>query len=154
MTGAKVAPNAITADQIADGQVVEGAGVLLSNRLTLPVGAGSQLLDVTGFGSLLASCSTGVATLRVTNATDATLNVETLMHAPMNDNFAGSETLAPGAGLNLPNRHLATGVTVWRLQLSYTDAAGRDHVATLETSAGFVLGAGFCTLTAQGLTTG
>ena len=59
MTGAKVAADAITADKIADGQVVEGAGALLSNRLTLPVGAGSQLLDVAGFGSLSASCSTG-----------------------------------------------------------------------------------------------
>jgi hypothetical protein len=151
ITGAQVAADAITADKIADGQVVEGGGRLLSNRLLLPAGAGSQLLDVVGVGNLLASCSTGVTDLTFTNGTDATMTVvavETIGAFPTDTTEISRVTLGPGGSVGLPG----TGTRRWDVQASATDAAGRDHVATLEVTSGSDLGT--CVVTAQGLTTG
>jgi hypothetical protein len=46
------------------------------------------------------------------------------------------------------------GLITAQFQASYFDAAGKAHVATVDVSAGADIDLTFCTVTAQGFTTG
>lgn len=155
VVGAKLAANAITADKIADGQVVEGVGTPLAARVELANGQDGSIFAVPGFGTLSALCITGAAGFTLQNESGSSLNVQLWGHvngAMADSTFVSRLNPTPGTGVLFDASSAVGGVESVSLQASYTDATGRDHVATLDITTGAALSA--CVITAQGFSTG
>lgn len=153
ITGANIAPATITASNIAPNQVVLGTGSLLTTRQDVANGAVNQtLLSLPGLGTLRVSCVAGLATTNFVNETGGTATVENW----------GVNNGAPDAAFidrnNPPNGGVITatnggnGPQSVEWQVSFTDAGGGAHAATMWVTVGANLTN--CQAAAQAITTG
>ena len=153
VTGAKIAGSTITAANIQNGQVVKGAGNLLSVRLLVPSGAvDATVVTLPSIGTIRASCVAGAESTSFINQSGATVGVTAWGARPTaTDPEAGIQqnTLANGLSTSVSSGPGGGQGVDW--QISYADAAGVIHVATVSVS--LLPAPPNCVATAQGLTT-
>ena len=156
VTGPKIAAATITAANIAPGQVVTGAGQLVSGRLALAPGtAPTPLLTMPGIARLDVGCSpASIPTIQTTNLSGTTLTLESSGVNGPSTAFASGIALLAGTAVGQGNSGV-DGVQRTTLQLSYTGADGAAHVATatLSLRAADTPATG-CVASGQALTTG
>lgn len=143
--------------KIQDGVVVEGQGTLVTDRSVLAAAELDVVLPtLPGLGLLRADCSFGKATTRFANTSGRPLDVQAWV--------VDKAAAYPDVARVVRFRSLAGGVDTARIgspsggvatqewQVSYTDRSGRDHVATMWSTAG--ASGNDCVIASQGLTTG
>lgn len=138
--GAAIADGAITSGKLAAGAAVVGRGTQAVTRDEVPAGQSVTLFTLTGLGQIQAACAAGVATTSFTNSSGVAVNVQ----ATGIDNGAPDvpfvERSNPATGATVTHTNIGTGgVESITWQVSYTDAAGVDHLVTANLSAGAAL---------------
>lgn len=153
VTGAKIAGSTITAANIQNGQVVKGNGNLLSVRLVVPAGAvNATVVTLPGIGTIRASCVSGAEETSFVNQSGTTVGVTAWGARPgPTDPLAGIQQNTLANGLSTSASSGTGGGQGIDWQISYTDAAGVVHVATVSVS--LLPAPPNCVATAQGLTT-
>jgi hypothetical protein len=152
VTAAKIAGGTITAANIENGQVVKGNGYFLTSRQVLPTGAvETTVLTLANIGLVRASCTSGVATVSVTNQSGTTLGLTAsgVDEGTPDLPFIVQSSVANGVTTAIPAP--AGGIQAMQLQLGYTDAANNAHVATASLST--APEGTSCAVTAQATTT-
>lgn len=153
VTGAQIAPGTIGADDIAPDQVVTGRGALHSTRVdVIPHGQTKDVLTLPHMGTLSASCSNGGATTTFLNTSEYTAEVVDWGVTGGAPDTAFLERMHPWPGASVDAADPAGSAQAVTWQISYRDAGGAPHVATIQVTSGSYGTA--CQVTAQAVSTG
>ncbi len=149
VTGAKLADGAITAGKLATGTVITGRGAVTSFRRPLTDGQTATLVTLTGFGTISTTCTAGAADSQFTNQSGVPVDARRFAITNGANPVLATSAVGTGASVTVANAAGNQSVT-W--QLGYTDAAGTEHVATVQLSN--VLDGTACMVMGQAQSTG
>jgi hypothetical protein len=148
VTTAAIAPGAVTAAQIAAGQVVQGNGTLSSVEVQIPAGASnSPLLSFPGLGVLQADCAAGIATVEFVNNSGTSIDVRQwgVVNGTPDTPTIESSNPANGGVIQQPTGPNGISGITWMASFGLGTAL---HLATINTSTKNIL-ATTCAISAQ-----
>ncbi|MBJ7519775.1 MAG: hypothetical protein JHC84_08775 [Solirubrobacteraceae bacterium] len=144
VTAGKIADGTIPASKLQTGQVVTGRGALTSFHTDLTNGQTATVATLAGFGTISTTCTNGNADSQFTNQSGVAVDARRLSTSNTQPNTVAVSAVGTGASVTVTN---AVGNQVVTWQLGYTDAAGVQHVATVEVTN--VLDGTACTVMGQ-----